>query len=371
MKLKICHVTSVHKYNDGRIFYKECCSLVKFGYDVSLIAPNCKDQNLCGVNIWGIEQCGGRLNRFLKFQRQILNKAIDLDADVYHFHDPELLSIALKLKKRRKKVIFDSHEDVPNQIKSKMYIPKILRGIIAICYAKYEAYVLKRIDAIVTVSPNIKERLVKINANTYLITNYPILDKTPSMQKKSNQDICFPGQISRLWMHHNILLAISKIDKIHYRLAGPADRQYLNELQKMKEWEKVEYYGEIKSSDVEKMLANSYIGIALYDYCPEVGMTVGTLGNTKIFEYMRSGIPVICTDFQIWKKIIEKHQCGICVNPHNINDIKEAIKFLLNNPTKSFEMGRRGQSAVIMEYNWETQEEVLKQMYNLISKQEH
>jgi len=368
--MKICHLTSVHSRYDARIFQKQCLSLAKSGYSVYLIvADGNGDEIKDGIHIYDVGKPSARLKRMTKTTQAIYNKAIELNADIYHLHDPELLPCGLKLKKRKKKVIFDSHEDVPRQItSSKAYIPFFVRKIISILYSRYEKRVLKKLDAVISVSPDIVERLQKANHNVVMITNYPIINEIIENTETPENAICFAGLISPLWRHIDILEALSFLDDVAYNLAGPADAKYLKKLQKNSSWKHVNFVGRLPRNEVFDFIRASAVGMALCDYVEEVGYNVGTLGNTKLFEYMQAGVPIICTDFILWKQIIDEEKCGICVNPNNVKNIVDAIEYILSNSEKAKEMGKAGQNAVKEKYNWSTQEKILLDLYQNLSK---
>ena len=362
-KIKICHVTSMHSPDDARIFHKECCSLAKH-YDVSLIAPNIDDYVMRDVKVYGVSLPLSRKSRLFKLS-PVFAKAMSINADIYHFHDPELLATGLKIKKKGKHVIFDSHEDVPNQILTKEWIPRIFRKPLSKVYEIYEKNYLKHYDAIVSVTPILTERLKRINPNTYQVTNFPECQEVTD-NRKWGRKICFTGGISEKYMHHNILKAIEDID-VEYVLAGPCNPAVYGEgLRKMKSWAKVDFRGVVKREECVGIMQESTIGMAVLDYLPNVGYKKGTLGVLKIFEYMQAGIPIIATDFDLWKEIIEENGCGICVNPHDVDDIKNAIIYLLSNPIIAKEMGNRGRDLVKSQYTWNSQKVVLYKMYENI-----
>ena len=85
--MKVCHLTSVHPANDNRIFYKECCSLVNAGFDVTLIAPAAEDSIKNGVNIVAVKPGTSRIKRMLSTTKEVYQKALEVNATVYHFHD--------------------------------------------------------------------------------------------------------------------------------------------------------------------------------------------------------------------------------------------------------------------------------------------
>ena len=363
MNKKVCHITSAHSRNDIRIFLKECISLAKNYYDVILIVNDSEpDEVNKDVKIISTKfKPRNRLDRFLNSKKLLLAKAIEVDADIYHLHDPDLLPLGNRLKSMGKKVIFDSHEDIPKQIIDKVWIPKIFRRFISNVYSLYEKNSLKKYDAVITVTPHIVERLLKINPNTVMITNYPIVDLDSNVNRKPNNSICFAGGVCSQHNHEKIIKAIEKIDNIEYILAGNGTKEYLNLLRSLPAWEKVNYLGEIPYREVKYIYINSIAGLAI-NYSSQ-GKEQGSLGVTKLFEYMEAGIPVICSDYKLWKEVIEGNNCGICVDPHNIEEITKVIKYILNNPEKAKKMGENGRKAVIERYNWSTQEKVLIDLY--------
>ena len=81
----------------------------------------------------------------------------------------------------------------------------------------------------------------RINQNTYQITNYPIVKEVYDPVQREERVICFTGQISRLGMHEIILAAIYSLPDVRYVLAGPANDEYLEKLNKHEEWKRVDY----------------------------------------------------------------------------------------------------------------------------------
>ena len=364
---KICHLTTVHERYDGRIFQKECVSLAKSGYEVSLLcADNKPDEINQDVSIKSIKfQSRGRIHRILMAPRIMLKAAILMNAEIYHLHDPELLQIGLALKRKGKIIIYDSHEDYPLNISQKEWIPYFVRKIIATISSIYEKKILKKINGVISVTPQIIKKLKEKNTNTVLITNYPMLKnlKDEIIDVKKDKNICFAGNVSRDRLHHVIINALGKTEGVTYNIAGPEFENYIEELQKLPTWKNVIYHGVLSSSDVFKMYQTSMCGIVIENYSPLNYDKQGSLGVTKLFEYMMAGLPVICTDFLIWKEIIEENNCGICVNPNDTSTIAEAINFLVENPNMAKKMGKNGRQAVIEKYNWKSQEKILINFY--------
>ena len=214
-RIKVCHITSAHDTNDDRIFLKECQSLRSAGYDVSIVGKG-ESACLCGVRIVGVGDIpSNRFKRMTKVSKLVYKKALYLNCDIYHFHDPELLPYGLKLKKRGKKVIFDSHEDVPAQIMDKKWIPRIFRKIISSIYKSYETYVVKQIDAVVAATPHIAKEFESRAKKIVVVNNYPKLDDIEFHEKSfKNREriVCYAGGIDESRGEKIMIEALKDVD---------------------------------------------------------------------------------------------------------------------------------------------------------------
>ena len=201
-----------------------------------------------------------------------------------------------------------------------------------------------------------------------MITNFAKVIPAPETSKEEylsrNRIICYTGTV---YLHSNqleILDAISDINDITYNIAGHIDTEYLKVLSKHIAFNKINYIGRIEWYDLAQFYKQALLGIVVIDYKMNLGHKRGTYAVNKIFEYMEAALPIICTDYDLWRDIIDKYHCGICVEPGNVSQIKDAIKFLLDNPDKAYEMGQNGRKAIIQEYNWATQSSIYINIYN-------
>jgi glycosyltransferase involved in cell wall biosynthesis len=339
-------------------------------FDVSLICVNGVTKEINNVKILNVPvSFSGRLQRFTKVVDAVYKKALEVNADIYHLHDPELLRIATKLKKKGKKVIYDAHEDLPRQILSKPYLNKSVARFLSKIIERYENVIASKLDGIVTATPHIKERFLKINPNTENINNFPLLEELEFNQNplpfSERKSICYVGGIMNNRGIKEMINALQYIGpETQLELAGVFSPQtLLLESQKLENWKKVKYHGFIDRAKIIDLYSRSYAGLVVLH--PTVNYQVSL--PIKMFEYMAAGIPVVASNFPLWKDIIEKNKCGICVNPLNPEEIAEAVNYLYNNPKEAEEMGKRGKKAVLDKYNWTQEEQKLFEFYEKLN----
>ncbi|SCZ61510.1 glycosyltransferase family 4 protein [Thiohalomonas denitrificans] len=362
---KICHLTSVHARYDTRIFIKEAQSLARAGYCVALVVADGKgDVTKNGVLVYDVGLPQGRRDRFTLTTRKMLKKAKEIDADVYHLHDPELLPAGLKLKRMGKKVIFDSHEDVPMQIRGKSYLNRPARWLFSNAFRRYEAWVCRQLDAVVAATPFIRDKFLAINANSVDINNFPILGELAEDEVNwslKQHQICYVGDITASRGIKEMVRAVGHVKSgARLQLGGRfSDRQTELEVKSYAGWEGVDQLGWLNRDQIRQVLARSMAGLVT------LHSTINYVDAlpVKMFEYMSAGLPVIASRFPLWQEIIEGNQCGICVDPSSSQQIAAAIDSLIDDPEWARQMGDNGQRAVRDHYNWPNEEKKLLGLY--------
>lgn len=366
--MKICHLTSVHGSQDVRIFWKECVSLAQEGYETYLIAYG-ESMQVNGVSIIGLgERETSRLKRITSGARRVYEEALKLDADLYHFHDPELLPYGKKLKKKGKIVIYDSHEDVPRQIMAKDWIHRSLRKIVSALYEKYELLIVKKLDCLIAATPHIANRFANLNIHVDYVRNFPVvediaMDNADYYERKNIA--CYAGGITEQRGILEIILAMGKCNG-KLILAGVVEEEFAEKIKQCKGYDKTKFVGFLNRKQINELYYESRIGLCVLRNTPN---HVNALA-IKLFEYMAAGIPIICSNFPLWVDVVENNECGICVDPENIDEIAEKMEYLFTHPDIAKRMGDNGKKIVSEKFNWNNEKERLFEQYRLLLKGE-
>ena len=366
MKTRVCLLTTVHPLFDTRIFHKQVKTLLREGYDVTLIVQWPKDEVIDGVKILALPTPQNRLTRIFGLTGRAFYLAWQQGADLYHFHDPELLPTGMLLKiLTRAKIIYDVHEDLPKQILNKHWIPKYLKQVASWCAEIAEMAGARFFDRIVAATPAIARRFPV--SKTVVVQNFPKLGELAAALPVSYNDrppvAAYVGGISRERGIEEMVRAVGLLpDKIEARLvlAGSFSPPELEkDIQQLRGWERVDYLGWQSREGVKKLLSGARVGLVLFHPAPN---HLEAQPN-KLFEYMSAGIPVVASDFPLWREIVEGVGCGLLVDPLNPEEIAKAILWLFQHQAEARAMGERGQKAINERYNWAIESKKLLQAY--------
>lgn len=334
--------------------------------DVTLIVSDGKgDAVVNAVKVIDVAvQSGSRIIRMTKTVAAVYRKAVEIDASIYHFHDPELIPVGLLLKKRGKIVIFDSHEDYTSDILHKQYIPAIARKAISKIYQLLERYSARRFDAVVTATPKIRQVFESYRANIAVdINNYPLLSELYDLSdwSKKTIDAIFIGAISSVRGVYELVQSLEYSKNRSLTIAGTfANSSIQSSITSLNVWNRVSYLGQVSRGQVFDLLTKAKVGVVTYLPVPN---HVDSQPN-KLFEYMSAGIPVVASDFPLWREIVEKNHCGICVDPKDPKAVNAAIEKIIENPLDAKAMGQNGRNAILGKYNWGTEEVKLIKLYS-------
>ena len=328
-----------------------------------VVADGLADELRDGVQIHDVGASKGRFDRIKNAPNRVLRKAISLNADLYHLHDPELIPIGLKLKRMGKRVVFDSHEDVPKQMLGKPYLNKPVLWTLSKVFGAYESWACRQFDGVIAATPFIRDKFLKINPCTEDVNNFPLLGELDAQVPWANKatEVCYVGGITQIRGVVEVVGAMGLLQSgARLNLCGHFSEPAVEQACKaMPGWQAVNEQGLVDRAGVRLVLGRSIAGLVTFHPLPN---HIDAQPN-KMFEYMSAGIPVIASDFPLWREIVLGNQCGLCVDPLDPNAIAKAIDYLVQNPDLARQMGENGRRAVLEHYNWSLQEVKLLNFY--------
>jgi len=366
----VVHLTSVHRPTDQRIFQRECRTLAGNGYAVTLIAPHEESEVRDGVAVRAVPRPRNRFARMTTTLWRVYREALRQNADVYHFHDPELIPVGSLLRLHGKTVIYDMHENVPAQIaggSDKGWIPQSLRKPVSRIFAVFERAAAPGFSAIVTANSEISRHANEMNRRVVLLGNYPEAVEFRDFAADpsrfySGRIVNFAGISSRACTKEVVQALGMLPDELNAEmlLGGSATLQsYANEVTSLPGWRRVKFVGSQPRQRLMQELRDAAVAIVLFSPAPN---HYG-IGSNRFYEALAAGVPVIVSDFPQWRAAMDRLQCGLAVQPRDPGAIAKAITFLLTHPEDAARMGARGREAFLNEYCWDSEKRKLLDLY--------
>ena len=368
MKSKVCILTSVHPAFDVRIFYKEAKTLAKTGYNVVLIAQHTKEEIADGVRLVPLPKPRNRFERMTKVVGKLFMLAIKEKAEIYHLHDPELIPIGLILKLFGKKVIYDVHEHYPNTVLDTYWIPRSLRDTTSNLFDLFEKVFVLFFDYVIYTTPIVGERYKELKVRTERIENYPLIELSEIFKKNPQKYIIYLGGMTKIRGITELIEAFNMVVKKYpewrlYLVGSIEPPSFSKEIEqlisKLNLKQNINLIPWVPYEEKEKLSSQASIGIVTYLPYPN---NISCLPN-KLFDYMLVGLPVVASNFPLYKEIVDTDRCGLIVDPLDPREVAKAIEYLIEHPDGARKMGKKGKKAILEKYNWEKEGRKLLEIY--------
>lgn len=372
--MRVVHLSTQHPALDVRIFQKECRTLAEHGFDTHLLVDSPPADSLHGVQLHALPRPSGsfRPGRIWKRLSQAYRVARRLGGDVYHFHDPELITVGVMLKQTGARVIYDVHEHTCQEILLFNKDRPVEKHIKSRAFGMLEEMAKRCLDAFVGATPNIASQFPA--ERTVLVQNFPMRDEfdhpddgQPYLERP--MQVLYAGGITAVRGIREMVQAMALLPQerqARFLLLGDfLNPALLSEVADLPGWSQTRYLGWQSREAMREWLDEVRVGLVLYH--PDASH-VEAYPN-KMFEYMAAGLPVVASDFPLWRQILDETGGGLAADPLDPASIASAIDYLLTHPEEAQEMGRRGHAAVHSRFNWEAEADKLIALYTRFEEQ--
>jgi len=366
-------MTTVHHPGDTRIT-KEVKSLLKMNYKITYLAPEDDYNPPNGVDFVPLRKNRSRLRRFLYSFFAVYKIALAVNADVYHFHDPELIPLAKRLKKKGKKVVYDVHEDYPSLILYKDWLPRIFRKIIAKIFDIYERSSQWAFDGVIAVTKAVAKRFPKVP--TIILPNYPEVDKlnTIARSKSSTKQgegvkYTYLGTINHSERCLGEILQAFRELKRNYGnrvcltligpVAGDIEKRMIEENADV-----IEYIPFLPYERAIQLASEHDVGLIVFRRYKNSLMS----SPNKLFEYMALGLGIIASDIPNWRNIVGEEPWVLYVDPDDPEDIFNKMSQFVENPAL-IKMARLNAPERVKKYDWNVCEHKLRELYESLCRE--
>lgn len=372
--MRIVHVALLHPPWDVRIFEKEARELAAAGHEVHLLAAGTTDEVRDGVQLHCIgsdrKTTNIRSRLWLAIHRgwRALRSALALRPDVVHLHEVQAIPAGLVIKLLGVRVVYDVHEEAFWEKLSNCRNLGIFRlgYIFAGIAALLEVLAKLSFDGFVAATPHIGHQFPR--RRTAVVQNFPRRGgrqhSGPLATGPDRENIClFAGNLFATRGAREMIEAVAGLPaefRAQLVIAGRFVPPSLEvQLSRIDGWRNVTYKGWLTRARLDDLWKRARLAFVLFQPSPEHRNAY----PNKLFEAMAAGVPVVASDFPLWRSIIEPAGCGVLVDPADPTAITAAVRELLQHPLEAAQMGAAGAEAVRQRYNWENEAVKLLEFY--------
>ncbi|HEY3929184.1 MAG TPA: glycosyltransferase family 4 protein [Candidatus Koribacter sp.] len=360
--LRIAIVTSIHPDFDSRLWkYARC--LAQIGVEVHFVAPWKVTGEVDGVQFHPFTRVEKRSERF-RIPARILRKLRPLlrRVNLIHFHDIDILPY-MSLLSFFKPVIYDIHENYPEEMLVRQWIPRRLRKLAFHVVRTGQWVCARKIGNVVLVAPSQEKDLPMKKLRSMYVWNYAseqLADEAADDYLARPDTVIFtgsqhPANGSSLFLEIASLVSQQRSGTRFLcfdRFASAAFREeFMNKIRQLGLQDVVKVEPNCKPHELIRYLNQSKVAISANLRIPQQIDGI----HTKLFEYLAVGIPIVVSDLPHQVDLVQKYECGVLAQPEDPQTFASAIIRLLDNGPNAMRLGRNGQMAFRSHLSWESQ----------------
>ncbi len=371
--MRILVLSTVHRWNDPRIFHKEACTLAKEHEVILAATGDGPEEMVKGVRVIRMGTWKSRADRvklWWKAYRQIFR----INPDAIHFHDPELALLLLPYAFfSNKKIVCDIHEDPSGGYGKRPWIPKFLRWMIGGFFYTLLRLSPRLYDAVVLAEESYQDHF-KPSDNLFMLRNYAIIpepdvpysDRFADFDPLKELRLIYVGILMEYRGAFEMIRIVERVAQEYPRvtldLVGgfePAGLEPLLREEADKLGGRIRFHGYVDWSEMDSFLKRAHIGLVPLKPVPNL---VGSL-VTKLFDYMIYGLPFVASNFPLWERFLEANPVGVTADPLDVDAFADAVCSLARAPERLRSMSRSGYDLVRRKFSWQKEGETLLNIY--------
>ncbi|HEV7346757.1 glycosyltransferase [Telluribacter sp.] len=372
MRPAILLLSTVHPPTDPRIVYKIAPALART-YQVYCALPHAtvSPASEVPVTLIRLPAFSRLLFRLLLCHPVVLWKCLHLRPQVVHIFVPELIPMAFLFRWLGAEVIYEVQENLYKKFSLKRYNNEPLFQQLF----RWFDHLARRYFRCVLTEHAYLDEYRHLRYPSTVVHNYvslPFIDKFKGKTTPVSAPATFyySGVISMERAFDTLVAALARLKGVYpefkVHLFGPIQFDW-------QEAEALPGFAAVRSNltfygytDLRVALPYAQGAVAGIALLKPVGDYPDSY-TTKLFEYMALGLPVITSDFPLYRDVVERHRCGFCLAPHDAGAVAQALQWLIEHPDEAAAMGQRGRQAVENEYNWRSEEALLLNLYGTIN----
>lgn len=368
-KPRVLHVSTAHQPQDPRIVFKQCHTLSD-EYEVFCAIPRADPAIAPTIRFIRLPFFKRVVWRALITAPYVLVRCLGLRPNVVHVYVPELIPVALIFQLFGANVIYEVQEN----LFKKMHLKHLNRGFLLERFFRWFDALARRQFHLIFTEHRYLNTYTNLAKPHTVIYNYPLLPfldpfRQPYQPNPTQPMFFYIGWLSFERAFDTLINGLALLKQAHpnfvMHLFG--QRTFSNrDLKQLLNFDtvhdNVHFYGYTDQRRAFPYAAHATAGLALLKPTGDYPDSY----TTKLFEYMALGLPVITSNFSLYRDVVERHQCGFCISPYDPEELTAAMTYLIDHPDEARAMGERGRLAVEQTYNWATEARKLIDLYALV-----